>query len=481
MKKDNTMYITKLSYVLTAIFCCGVLQSIDAHSKSFLMPRSVTTDSMFELSLVNYHRYHSGVDTDVQLYAKPFFMRSTNSSSLARYFLPNNKETIVLDEAGNGDVDPLWFSLISPEGTFYTSDVSLSPVRTVGGSLFTAYAFYNCWWFGLNTTLMNVRTNLNVQECNRTQDGTIPGFADACDGFNNPAWDAGKLPCDSVSKFGLDDIQFKIGYDFVRNDDNHASLYAVATAPTGKRPNSSTLFEPLVGSVHWSAGAGFNGDYTFYDNCCHSFNIMVDVKYRYVFSARERRSLDLNNGDWSRYLLVVTPEAPAFSLPAINLLTQPVWVIPGSTIDCWAALHYERCGFNVEIGYDFWWRQAEKLHRSCANSCSTESLGSFGIQTLELCSFPITSASGATISQSVVGSNATVTDATFTPINCSEINYCSAANPSAHSSTVYADIGYVFNQCGCRSWLLGLGGSYEIANKYALSQWAVWLTGGVAF
>lgn len=470
----------KLVKILMPLLSCLIFfypQGSKAHSSTFFVPRSITTDSVFELSLSNYHRYHDDNESRAQFYIKPFVMQSTNKKSLARYFLPNNAQCITLDESGQGNVDPLWFSLISPAGSSYSSNVFLAPVRTAAGGIFTFYMFLNdCWWFGLNTTVMHAKNDLKVCECRRSKSGTCPGIANACQAFNNPTWCAGKLPCCAQGKTGLDDIQLKIGYDFMRCDDNHASIYVVGTIPTSRKQKSKVLFEPLVGSNQGSLGIGFDGDYRISTCDTHNLSVMADLKYRYVFSATERRSFDLcKNGDWSRYLLVVTQTAPAFSLPGINLLTLPVKVKPGSTIDFWLALHYQRCALNVEIGYDLWWRQAEKICKKC---CIPET---FGIQTLALCTPPITSASTANISQAATGSNATVSDAVFTPITNADINLNSAAHPHAISNTLYIDVGYTYDQNDCRSWLVGLGSSYEFANKNALAQWAIWATGGVAF
>ncbi len=467
----------KILCLLLIQLCSSSL--INAHSHSIFIPRSVTTDSLFELSLVNYRRYHLENCSNIQSYVRPFFMASTNKKDLARYFLPKNKKCISLDQAGNGDVDPLWLNLIAPLGTNYTSTVCIRPERKVAGILFTFYVdLCKQLWFGLNTAFMHVSHNLELKELHRTQNGILPGFANACDAFNNPAWKYGKLSCHARTLNGLDDIQLKLGYDFYLEEDcNHATAYLVATAPTGKGDRAHYLFEPLIGSKQPSFGAGFNGDYTLYsDGVQQRVNILADVKYLYIFSTTERRSFDLlNNGDWSRYLLVVEQCAPLFSLPGINLFTLPAKVTQGSTIDIWCALHYERCAWNFEIGYDFWWRQKEKIARKGLIPENT-----FGIQTLALCSTPVTSASTANISQSAVGPNATVSDPVFTFLTNADINLQSGAQPSSLSQTIYADIGYTIE--GERfSGLFGIGGSYEFAARNAFDQWAIWLTIGGEF
>lgn len=458
--------------ILVGLF---LMHSCQGSSKSFFRPRDVSTDSALELSLVNYHRYHNPDAGWFSFYVKPFFMGSTNKKQLSRYFLPNNKTCVTLDESGHGNIDPLWLNVISPNGSFYTSTLSLAPERKVAGMLFTFYAnITQTIWLGINTAAMQVNNNAHLCETDRTQPGTIPGFENAYQAFNNSAWCAGKISACNLKIGGLDDIQFKLGYDILKNDESHASLYLVATAPTGKRPNAQYLFEPLVGSKNGSFGVGLNAEVGLCDFKDKTCAFMVDLKYRYIFGATERRSFDLcNNGDWSRYLLVVTADQLLNSQPAINLLTVPTHVTPRSTIDLWTAINIPVCNFNVEIGYDFWWRQSEKICKKCPI------VAGYGIQTLALCTSG-SSASTATICQAAQGSNVTVTDATFTPITDADLNLNSAAHPNAHSQKLYLDLGYTFNDI-CSTPIIGLGVSYEFATKHALSQWGTWLTAGLSY
>lgn len=447
-----------------------------AHSHSVLVPRSVTTDTAFELSLANYQRYHTTQDHRVQMYTKPFGMRSVHQQKIARYFLPNCACAIRLDEAGNGDVDPLWLSLIARRDNEYTSWVRLCPTRHVTGGVWSLFVtLSDHWWLGLNAAVMRVKHTLNFSECDRMHNGVLPGFATACDGFNNPSWTAGTLPCCAQEETGLDDVQGKLGYDFWLNEDGHATVYAVGTIPTGKRQTSDPLFEPLVGSKHGSFGLGLDGEYVLLAHPRKTLSLLGDIKYRYAFKACQRRSFDLcANGDWSRYLLVVMQDQPLDSQPAINLLTMPVQVTPRSTIDLWLALHYQYHDFHVEVGYDFWWRQAEKLCTPC------DLTSGYGIQSLSLCTLPNTSAHNANISQGADGDNATVSDQQFTAITSKDLNLASGSQPHSMSQKIYGALGYTFEQTRV-SFVFGVASSYEFKAKNALDQWAVWGTLGLIF
>lgn len=462
--------------IIFLIFIILFLDYIKPVSISFFRPRDITTDSTFELSLSNYYRYHTQNNNIISFFAKPFFIYSENSKDLAKYFLVSNKVQASLEENGEGDIDPLWINLISSGGTYYSSNLSIRPKRSCAGVILTSYfKLSNQFWLGINTTAMQVKTNEHLNEINRSQLGIIPNFRTAYDAFNNSDWNAGKISNENQHKGGLDDIQLKLGYDFFKNNSNHATFYFVGTIPTGNKPKSVHLFEPLIGSNHVSFGIGFDGDIQLYTKDHNKLSWMIDLKYRFVFSANEKRSFDLTrNGDWSRYLLVVSPDHSLNSKPAINLLTIPVKVTPQSTIDLWTAVHYRLRNWNFEFGYEFWWRQKEKISKK--NNIES----GFGIQTLALDSLPHLTASTANISQSASGSNSVQSDSQFVFITNNDLNNASASHPSANSQKLYLSLGHTFesNQC---SGSLGVGSSYEFATKHALSQWSLWAMAGISY
>lgn len=471
----------QLGIAFSLLAGCSELQS---NSHTFFTPRQITTDPTFELALDDYYMFLSEESKNYQLYIKPFYQQSCHGSKKAGYFLPNNTCCASVREDGTGDINPLWFNVISAPGTTYNSTLCFAPQRTTYGSVFTFFANLCSWvdglWLLANTAVVGAAHNVHVHETNRTATGTIPGFANLCDGFNNPDWCAGKIKCcGKKTKTGLDDIQIKIGYNFDCGDIDHAAFYGVLTIPTGNRPNADYLFEPLVGSKHASLGAGLNAGYILCDSNQGSLSVLTDLKYRYSLSAHERRSFDLcTNGDWSRYLLVVDETDPLYSLPGINYFTLPVNVTPRSTIDFWLALHSRRsCNWDIEIGYNLWWRQQEKVTLRCCNSALSSSI--IGIYDIGgLCSGTATTASTATIAQSVANA---VSDATFVPLTISDLNLSSAAHPAVLTNKIYLatsghyDIAY-------HELLIGIGASYEAArHNSALDQWAVWTTFGFDF
>ncbi len=460
---------------LLSYFCIG--HAID---HSMLIPRSITHNATYELALDNYHVYHhDSHDSAFSFYVTPFYTQSNNSQTLARYFLPQHACCLDIQENGSGNVGSLWLELIAAPGLLYSSTLAIAPVRKAAGSYFYARFEMSRWrpdahwllknmWFQLSFAAMQVKHCLNMCEMLTGEKvyGTLPGITTGEQAFNNPAWTAGRLSTVPLKQVGIDDVQLKWGDNwFFCDEQSHIGLYLVGSIPTGNRPTACYIFEPLVGTKHGAFGAGLNGDINLYERDHARCNFMIDLKYRYLFSGRERRSFDLC-GDWSRYLLVVNESATSVSLPAINDATLCVDVTPRSQIELWCAVHYERCQWNFEAGYNLWWRDSDKI---CGNNQLPPNTGIYDIAGAVIGN-PI-SASNANISQAAIPPNQAPSDAVFTP--STSLNVASGAQPRAYVNGIYGALSYNDNAVRC-PFLLGIGGGYEFANCNTLAQWSLW-------
>ena len=485
-------------------------------SHTFFVPRQVTTNSVFELALNNYRHYHqeegynfpheNGYEEEIEdedpyekfsfsFYLTPFLQHSTRGEKLARYFLRCGNKTLTFNEINEDPnaVCSLWFGLESDLNTHYThGTLCMKPDRQAYGTYVNS-SFSKQWdkhalWFNVAFAVMHVEHRLNMSSSisevegplSNFELGTIDEFSSIIDALNNPEWDFGKFSKNKLSRSGVDDVQLKLGYDRFCGDDekNHISPYLVATIPTGKRQRSEFIFEPLVGSKHTSLGIGVNGEYDIFSSDDEEFGIswLSDFKYRYVFSSRQCRSLDLcTNGDWSRYLLVVPEDQHLATQPGINLFSGSVDVTPRGTIDFWTAFNVHWPTYNIEFGYDFWWRQKEKV---CLNGSGSTSYGIFDLAGMSVVP---QSASKANISQSAIGTNQAPSDASFVHLTSNDLNVNSAAHPAAYSSTFYAAWDWK-KTTPETAFLLGVGGQYEFAHcTSALEQWTLWGKLGVVF
>jgi len=224
-------------------------------------------------------------------------------------------------------------------------------------------------WFAANFAVVRATHKFGFCEYNQPFSGAFDGFTNVATAFNNSTWIGGRLPVHNLSRAGVDDIQFKLGHTFVDEECKLVTGYFVATAPTGNRPTACYLFEPLVGTKHGSLGLGAFGYYHFQERESYRWTVFAYMNYRYSLKNRETRSFDLcPNGDWSRYLLVVTQKTLLSPIPAINILTLPSLVFPRSSFKLFLAARSERCSMYAEFWYDSWVRAAQKITPLCASN-----------------------------------------------------------------------------------------------------------------
>lgn len=473
-------YMGYKNLLLVMVLACHSAQASADASTAIWTPRQVTTDATFELALTDYRAFFADDEYNFLFSLKPFYQQTDSPDRMGTYFMVGASEPCAkVRQDGTGKINPIWFEVLASGGN-YSSTLCFAPVRQTYGAILTMFGRVNIFWYLINTAAMGATHNMHVSECNITFTGTmlVPGFNNMCDGLNNPAFTAGKIPCGvSTTKGGLDDIQIKLGLDVMRRNHGRFSFYAVGTIPTGIRPNAKTLFEPLVGSIHASLGAGFNADATLHDNDISHCVLLADVKYRYLLEGCERRTFDLcPNGDWARYLRVTTPANTMASQPGINFFTKPVTIVPRGTVDAWFAIHEELFeAWNLEVGYNLWWRQAEHLDLSSSTTFGT-TIGIFDIPG-QCAGNPVT-ASTATIAESFAN---ITSDTNFVPLTPGQLLFTSAEQLSALSNKIYAAAAWSHDHDDRYTWEIGLGGSYEYATHNMFNQWALWLIGSIDF
>lgn len=525
--------IVKIRYsllFLLMLFVSNVTQAMcstecNVCSHTTFIPRTMAQNSILELALHEYYTYHRPECQEcpawlsVQVTA-PYYFKSTNDRKLAEYFLSKCKDCIIVGQNNSSDVSSLWLNIAANPSSPFSSTLCLAPQRTVIGGAFRLFFDFsswfgaddcgcNNWWASIFIPIQQVRHNLHITETISPDSGipVPPSFETVISALNNPAWNYGKLSPQTLKRTGVDDISIKIGYDTTRDATKHAGIYALVFVPTGKGTKADYLFEPLVGSRHVGLGLGFNADALLYGNCDRTIDLMFDARYAHFFKRKEIRSIDLFNGDWSRYLSVVTQANGGQQLivsPGINAFTQEVTVDPRGFFEVWAGISFNQCNWHFEVGYDFWTRAKERLSLNdqdlgvgildfvntnilcpstahCARICQA-------VPTLEdapASDYPafITVKNSERVNEQGVS----VDENSCNGFLCSQQNQCSyvrlnsAAHPRALSSTVYAALSWDGCMCCNTPVMIGVGGQYEFAHRNALSQYGVWLKTAISF
>ena len=474
---------------------CGTSKPCSG-SKSFFRPRSLMEDVVFFNGLNEYYYHRKYFEPDnikrdeaprIHIARGVVFEKSRNNSkhNVGKYFLPNNKNAVSVRENGSGDLGSLWFKVIAPDSLAYESTITFCPERSVFGGYFNYRQDFDCiggLWLEAQMALYRVEHRLHAVEkvTNRNALGTIRGASTVLEYLSNNDLKYGKIK-NCLEHPNFDDIQLKLGYDFFACPEKgyYLGVYGSALIPTADKPTAEYLFEPLVGRGHWGLGVGLNAGYNAYSCENHSLAFLGDFSYQHLFKGTELRSFDFKRqGQWSRYLRLARRDSPAVSFPAINLTTLPVKVEPRGVANLWVAAHYQFCSMHFEVGYNLWWRQAEKVCLK-RNKCPIRdpfaggNVGIFGMG--NVCT--PTTASTANISQgkTFTGTgNVVVNDATFTPLSLDDLDLSSAAQPRILTNKVYASFSYDLNFF-CRPISLGVGASYEVSkDKNAFDQWGIW-------
>jgi len=488
LKKEYCMYGT--SYYMRLLCALVCFSSFTIYPKeccggTFFKVRKTTTNNALQHNLSLYWWYHEVVaqkeDVWWTVQATPLYQQSNSGKKVAQYFFPCAKECISIKEDGTGDVGSLWLNLIAPQGESFDACLCMRPERRVAGTLLNlrvSLSRWLCnWWIDTAFAVIKASHTLNMCVDQRDGDGVACDIANVCQALQQPGWQVGKFYAHTRSNHGVDDLQLKLGHNIWFHGGNHLSPYVVTTIGLEKNQPQEYIFEPTVGSVNNAFGFGCIAEVGLCDWEHGHLAFLTDFKYRYVFSAIETRSMDLcKNGQWSRYLQVVAQDAPSQALPGINFFTRKLKVTPGNLIDWFMALHIEHKHLDVEVGYDFWYRQKEKI-RLCA--CLPEGFGIYDM--IGDCKIAPTSAHCAHISQSVIGENVPMSDPMFVQLQSQDLNVASAATPRAITNMIFGAVGYHGHLCGWPA-LFGVGAYYEAATNCAiLSNWAVWAKCALAF
>ncbi len=345
---------------------------------------------------------------------------SFNESNLAEYFMPFGKSALSVIEFGpdgqaNKDIEARNFNIVTNDfsataQTGYKGIIRFRPKQDVVAIGLDYRQKLSCkdngrahFWFEISFPIERVVNTMGFTEEVESDGGgtaSVTGLDDApavgnmTEAFDQPNWQYGKIKsCHKMTKWGVADIEIKIGHNPVECEDNHLRAYLGIVVPTGNKPNARYVFQPIIGNNHhW--GAMFGGNYGFvtFKRGKHTILTEIDVNSRFLFSNHQSRSFDLIDKQWSRYLATYLNQEQA-SLAAtdfnaysgtsgINVFTACFKVSPRFMFDINSAIVYNHSsGFIGEAGYNFLARQAEevRLKNKWNSEAQIKSIDGFGL------------------------------------------------------------------------------------------------------
>ncbi len=203
-----------------------------------------------------------------------------------------------------------------------------------------------------------------------------------------------KWPQNVQTKNGIAMVEAAFGLNFIQHEDYHLGLEARVGAPTGNQPKGIFLFEPIIGNGdHWQVGGGMTGHAILWRNECNSsfLGLYGDINITHLTKTKQFRTFDLCRRPNSRYALAQKINPPAENLfsssmegmgdestspgaqfkniyiPAANVTNGKVDVSIGAQVDASFMLHFSRCGFNADLGYNFWTKTCEEISFACSD------------------------------------------------------------------------------------------------------------------
>ena len=354
-------------------------------------------------------------------------------------------------------------------------------------------------------------------------------------------WKFGRFSFCPLTKTGVADIDIIIGYNFLQSDFAHFALYGQAILPTGNRPEAKYIFEPIIGTgMHAQLGGGLSTHYSIYNdryNDGFNFGFWIEGNITHLFKTHQKRSFDfINNGLLSRYTLLkeydVNNNYIGRMINAINFATRNAEVSINYKIDYSAKLLLQRCNWMFDFGYNIYFQSDETvcIKTDCPCAIDKRRFGIKGTEGVCCTNYTITDGSviaanpmsnllnttqpnatmftaiesvaqsinpaatsiclaynnaPITVDTPIAGAQFFVANTTMTPtiISCAHLDPDSAAQQSMLTHKVFTHWSYVYSS-SCYEPHFGIGAEVEFDGKCinnSLTQWGIWLKGGITF
>lgn len=465
--------------------------------------------------------------------------KSTHSDAIARFFLPFCRTTLNVTEQPTATTDILanQLNIYTQTGTF-ASTVEFKPHHSyIGlGINYQQKLYERCngsnIWFSISGPILHVRNRIELIE-NITNSGggplLAPGLTPPVDGtcpascpnscntdcllnptqalppvssvvnaFKQPGWCFGRIDNTMPSQHKttkIGDVTIRLGYESVNRPDCKLNSFIGVIVPSGNRPDAIQLFEPIAGhNHHWGWILGSDLGLEIWKNC--TGDLILSGEFTFAITdflhGRERRSFDLKYKPWSRYMqfyrniaqaqLAANSVAtdPQFALilhtPGIDIMTQNLKVKPGYYRAFNVDFIMEACAYELEVGYNFFARQAECLSLDCAFPTGVAlkaiDVGGGATGTYQTINSNL---SGNCLSTPVANYNNNI-------ITLGDLDLESAAHPATLTHTVYASLAHHGQTCCGSAYFIGVGGSYEFPpDNVGLNRWMLWAKTGIAF
>lgn len=411
-----------------------------------------------------------------------YHQKSTQSDKIKAYFLPAYREQLLVNStASDRNVLPLWLQLptnfsgilrIAPEQT--QSGFTIAGRNNIG-NLFgdrvklAGVPLFQNWSVIWSLSFLAVKNNWGLTQSDVTNAGpaTDP-VNDILTAFNNPEWAYSRVD-GPTKQNAISEIRIGLNTIFLATEHAHVATYSSLLVPFKKNPSMNYIFDAQNGYGHvglvW--GIVFQFPFTRPDDN-YSLTGFIEFENIYLIRNHQHRIFDLNNKQWSRFMLLRKQGDPTDTvIPGVNIFTHKVRVSPHNIMDFAAGFRLSAGCIEGEAGFGVWGHKGERCRFH--NDSWVPFYGIAG-------TLPNTSANNSTIA------NRAPNDAVFTPILANNINLDSGAQTGCVAYKAYGSLGV--KKLGEKyDGMINIAGQAEFPHNPTdiLSTWMVWVSTGIAF
>lgn len=516
MQKNSALLLAIT--LLTNLFIQSTSTTWPLQGKSFFLPRSQGVNAARDI--VGWHHFINHTDTSGFYGAfaiTPEYNRAYKTRTIAEYFFGTDVLCIsgsTVSNRGYNDILADYFGL----PTDYQSQVTVLPKIQNALVDFACYFGWGPFYVQIHSPYVWNQTQIELKEdisligsdifyptFYMAQAPIIPpaeNFKQAmAGGFTwgdvSTGLEFGKIACNSLSEKMFADVDIAIGWNFLRRERGLIGSSLRMTIPTGTKPSSRYLLEPLIGNGHhWQVGVGVNAQGLLWEKDAEqSVNLFFDINIMHLFKAKQIRSFDLkDNGFGSRYILVKEFDSNGVytgkTEPLINITSLMCNTDAAIQIDFVIMFAYQNKNYNFDIGYNGWIRSAEGIE--LIDCFDNKKWGLKGIANVANFSGPINDTqSSATLHGNNLSNQAIVIDSNPPVLlNTCDLDLRSGAASRQFTHKIFVHGGYTWEQYHKIKPYAGLGFSVEFEgarpkdlqpNKNAMSLWALWFKTGIGF
>lgn len=495
MKKS--VLITALILLVSSSLLRAEPQEVFA--RSFMLTRPASYNIAMNQQLWHNFVYHKSGPVYGAFQLIPFYQASRDRAKVARYFLPNRKNELLVagDTTSSNlirsrDIRAEWLGL----ATNFSGKFSICPEQTqIGFTVmynqdmrnFFDIEFMKNWSFGVEIPVIMVENNLNLcqfdLQTTTTETGVQPDIISA---LNQTDWKYGKWSSKAQSLMRPANIKFTLGRSLMHRDFFQLATDLSLSIPIADHQDAEYLFSPVVG-LDRHVGLGGAVYMQLLLNCNpekFAWTFYLNLEGTFFVRNKQHRTYDLKDKPFSRYMQYTRRNsAPGVTIPGINVLTLPSLVRPYGVADFSFGWRINTAPFEFEIGYDLYGFGGEDVklradfdspfNRACGGE---NEIGIAGAGTIDFKGTAIQ----ATASESTIDCRAT-DDSSFVAIQENDIDLCTAAAGSVLNHKFHAAIG-IEHLGETMGGFGGFGFYFEFPQKNSnLANWGAWFKVGATF